>query len=163
MIDNYEAWTEDGRYGLRIPTIVLEKMLNFCENSKGMETGGVFVGHYSNNHDCALVTDCSGAPQDSKVGARYFYRGIKGLQNWFRQLWHHQERQYYLGEWHYHPMGSPTPSHIDVEQMKHNASDISYHCPEPALFIIGGDPKSGWTYESLVYIREIGEVRLFRK
>lgn len=163
MTDKYEAWTEDKKCGLRIPSAVLDRMLKLCEDARGMETGGIFVGSYSNGHDCALVTDCSSAPQDSSAGIRHFYRGIRGLRRWLKRLWRHQEKQYYLGEWHHHPKGNPAHSSTDLEQMKKIASDASYHCPEPVLFIIGGDSDNGWTYRSMVYVREVGEMTLHQK
>lgn len=163
MTDKYDAWTVDVQYGLSIPCEVLDRMLALCENSEGIETGGIFVGHYSSGHDCAIVTDCSSAPQDSSAGITHFYRGIKGLKKWLLRLWRGREKQYYLGEWHYHPKGSPAPSSTDIKQMKKIASDPSYHCPEPVLFIIGGDSSNGWLYEAVVYIRGVGVKMLYLK
>jgi len=163
MTDNYEAWTEDEKCGLRISSAVLDRMFTLCKKAGGVETGGILVGNYSNGHRCALVTDCSGAPQDSSAGITHFYRGVKGLKTWMKRLWRRQAKQYYLGEWHYHPKANPTPSGTDLEQLKKIASDASYHCPEPVLFIIGGDSCKGWTHESIVYVHEVGQIQLYLK
>ncbi|MFC1763855.1 Mov34/MPN/PAD-1 family protein [Planctomycetota bacterium] len=160
MTDDYEAWTEDSKYGLRIPSAVLERMLTLCDNAQGVETGGILVGYYCNSHHCALVTDCSKAPQDSAAGVSHFYRGVNGLKTWLKRLWRHQDKRYYLGEWHFHPNVDPIPSRTDSEQMKKIASSKLYHCPEPILFIIGGDSCSGWAYQSVVYVHQTGEILL---
>ena len=110
MTGNYEAWSRDGKYGLRIPFEVLQKMLSFCQKVGNLETGGILVGYYNRCHDCAIVIDCSKPPQDSKLERYNFYRGIKGLQKWLNKLWNLGRRRYYLGEWHFHPFTDPKPS-----------------------------------------------------
>jgi len=47
--------------------------------------------------------------------------------------------------------------------MKKIASDASYHCPEPVLFIIGGDSSNGWLYQAVVYVCNVGEMILHLK
>ena len=163
MTGDYEAWTKDSKYGLRIPSTVLKRMLMLCDKAHGVETGGILVGCYCSSHRCAQVTDCSNAPRDSTAGTAHFYRGVKGLKAWLKRLWRHQDKRYYLGEWHFHPNADPTPSHTDSEQMKKIASSTLYHCPEPVLFIIGGDSRSGWAYRSIVYVHKVGEMLLHAK
>ena len=46
--------------------------------------------------------------------------------------------QYYLGEWHYHPNVSSTPSKTDKKQMIILSQDSKLKCPEPILIIVGG-------------------------
>lgn len=162
MTNSFEAWTEDRRYGLKIPSATLDKMLALCTESRNLETGGVFVGEYSTGHNCAIVTDCSSAPHDSKSGDTHFYRGVSGLSQWLKRLWKHRDKQYYLGEWHYHPKADPFPSKTDLDQMRQIAFDASYHCPEPVLFVIGGDADKGWRYDAIVYIRELGQMTLHK-
>jgi integrative and conjugative element protein (TIGR02256 family) len=160
MTDNYEAWSEDTKYGLRIPSQILQKMLNFCREAKDIETGGIMVGYYSHKHDCAIVIDCSGPPQDSKRGKNYFHRGIHGLQKWIDKLWSIGQRRYYLGEWHFHPFAAPEPSSVDVSQTRENAENNLYQCPEPVMFILGGSPEKDWMCESFVYVRNKGLIKL---
>jgi integrative and conjugative element protein (TIGR02256 family) len=150
---NCEAWSRDNRYGLRVPSRILEKMLVFCRMAEGMETGGILVGYYNRAHDCAIVTDSSAAPEDSFCGRRSFWRGISGLQMWLLFLWNRTRRRYYLGEWHFHPRASPEPSSTDVAQMKQNARDPSYNCPEPILLLLAGDPNRNWSVRSFICIR----------
>ena len=50
-------------------------------------------------------------------------------------LW--RKREYYLGEWHYHPVGSAQPSAADARQMQDIAKDDDAQCPEPVLIVMG--------------------------
>ena len=162
-IPNYEAWSEDAKYGLRIPSQILQKMLNFCQEAKDIETGGIMVGYYSHKHDCAIVIDCSGPPKDSKRGKNFFNRGIHGLQKWIDKLWRLGQRRYYLGEWHFHPFAAPEPSIVDISQIKENAENNLYRCPEPIMFILGGSPDEDWTCRSFVYARKAGLIELKKR
>ena len=159
---NYEAWTRNGHYGLRIPSKVVHKMLDLCRESNNIETGGILVGYYSRSRDCAIVTDCSNAPKDSRRGKRFFYRGVYGLQRWLSSLWKLGQRRYYLGEWHFHPFAPADPSVIDLKQMKEDAKDKSYNCPEVLMFIIGGDPANEWTCHSFMYSQREGLLEFIR-
>jgi integrative and conjugative element protein (TIGR02256 family) len=160
---NYEAWSIDRKYGLRIPSKVLQKILQLCSSSGSNETGGIIIGYYTRRLDCAVVTDCSGPPLDSKSGSNYFGRGIKGLQRWLMSLWNLTKRRYYLGEWHFHPFANPQPSGVDINQLEKNAKNKSYHCSEPIMFIIGGDPNNDWSCVTLLYIKEKGLIELYRQ
>ncbi len=159
-MDNYEAWSEDRTYGLRLPLGLLQKILTLCKNAGDIETGGILVGYYNRSHDCAIVTDCSASPEDSQQGKYSFFRGIKGLQTWLNKLWHLGHRQYYLGEWHFHPSASPNPSDIDITQLKHNAENNSYNCPEPVILIVGGVQDAEYSCTSLVYLKGKGMIAL---
>jgi hypothetical protein len=96
------------------------------------------VGCYSEHYNNAIVTAVTGAPTDSKFGRDWFYRGVRGLQDFLERLWH-GKRCYYVGEWHFHPEDEPNPSRIDVNQMMRIARSCTYHCPEPILVIVGTD------------------------
>lgn len=159
---NYEAWSGDGRYGMRMPFKILQKMAHLCKKVKNVETGGILVGYYNRRHNCAIVTESSAPPEDSESGKSFFYRGIKGLQQWLARLWQFRRRRYYLGEWHFHPNSNPTPSNVDIQQIKSNAENRRYACPEPIMFIIGGGLDADWAYKSFVYIRDKGLIELFR-
>ena len=160
---NYEAWSEDKRYGLRIPNGIMQRILHCCKKVGDVETGGILVGYYNRRYDCAIVTDSSKAPQDSKREKRTFYRGVKGLQKWLNQLWILRKKRYYLGEWHFHPFAIPGLSGIDINQIKSNSESNSYHCPEPVLFIVGGDPNTEWSCKSFVYVKEKGSIELIEQ
>lgn len=145
-------WSEDRQFGVRLAEEILQHMLQVCRRSCPDETGGVLVGYYVNRLDCAVVTAATTAPSDSRKGRIWFHRGTYGLQPWLHSLWH-RKHNYYLGEWHFHPYAPPLPSPIDAEQMRSIANAPLYHCPEPLLMIIGGDPAAVWSIGVYVFPR----------
>jgi integrative and conjugative element protein (TIGR02256 family) len=128
------------------------EILRHCQESSPRETGGILVGRYSAAQDCALVDNVTGAPEDSQRGRTWFVRGVRGLQTKLDLLWRRNEG-YYLGEWHFHPFGSPIPSSVDVEQLQKIARSRFYRCPEPVLMILGGDPANFWTIQAFLFQR----------
>jgi len=143
--------SDDGRFQLRLPARHVAQMLAFCRGSAGRETGGILVGHYAPTLDCAVVTGVSGPPADSRASRTRFVRGVRGLKQWLRSLWN-GPRHYYLGEWHFHPGAAPVPSAADRDQMREIAASPTYHCPEPLLVILGGDPDGDWTISAHVFV-----------
>ena len=89
------------------------------------------------------MTEVTGPPLDSRRFPSSFIRGIKGLTARLRREW--QQGTYYVGEWHFHPRGSPTPSDTDRKQIEAFAADPDLRCPLPVLIVLGGDPKSKWS------------------
>jgi integrative and conjugative element protein (TIGR02256 family) len=142
----------DERFGLKIRGEELRKVLKYCIEAEPLETGGILVGSYSEDHAVAFVSDVSKAPRDSRGGETWFYRGIQGLQSWLFRLWNTD--RYYLGEWHFHPGAKPIPSDRDLRQIKEIAESPTYCCPEPVLLIIGGWADSAW--EVGVYVSPRG-------
>src|SRR5262249_52669095 len=128
----------DQRFGVRIAGAELDRMIRQCRRAGRKETGGILVGRYTPTHDCAVVTAASDAPRDSRAGGTWFSRGVAGLQRWLNTLW--RASSYYLGEWHFHPFASASPSGDDLAEMKSISAAESHHCPEPLLLIVGGDP-----------------------
>lgn len=162
VVSNYEAWSSCGRYGLRISSQIMSKILRFCRMSAQTETGGILVGYYTRRRDCAIVTDCSAPPVDSVCKRTIFHRGIEGLQQWILGLWNLKYRRYYIGEWHFHVLSSSTPSQIDVEQIKSTSEKVTYRCPEPIMVIVGGDASKDWSCKSFVYSQKEGLMELSR-
>lgn len=154
-----ERWSKDGRFGITLPYEQQEQIRRECERANGNETGGILVGSYNSTHDCAFVSDVFGPTEDSKGGRFTFFRGVKGLQGILRRIWNEQHR-YYLGEWHFHPGGSPIPSGTDNTQMIAIAQDAASRCPEPILVILGGDPKAAWSIGAFVYTRTEGPIEM---
>lgn len=134
-----EYWSSDGRFGVRVEHVALNTILSHCRSSGRRETGGVLVGKYSEDRRLAIVRQASAPPPDSRAGGFWLVRGIKGLHSWLERLWQ-DDAGHYVGEWHFHPFAEPTPSHQDIAQMKRIAKTESYHCEQPILFILGGDP-----------------------
>lgn len=157
-----ELRSPDRRFGLLLPEAVVRELLGHCVEADGVETGGILLGRYTPELDSAEVTVVTGAPADSRAGRTWFHRGTVGLQRLVGRLWRDQ-REYYLGEWHYHPSAAPTPSGTDVTQMRMIATDPARACPEPILVIVGGDPAGDWVLAAGVYLanrtQPLGEAR----
>lgn len=133
----------DRKFTLIIPTPLLEEIRSFCEAADRHETGGILVGKYYDDQHKARLNYVSNAPPDSQRGATWFVRGLKGLQVWVDRLWK-SGKGYYIGEWHFHPYSSPSPSTQDISVMKRIAGNKGLNCPEPILIILGGDPNTKW-------------------
>ena len=144
----------DGRFQLVIGDELLTKILDMCLASYPLETGGVLIGRYNQTLDTAIATRATEPPLDSQRRRTTFYRGTQGLHELFRLLW--PKKEYYLGEWHYHPGSSPEPSAADVERMQEIAESDNTNCPEPILLVAGENR----AITAHVFPRNQGVVRL---
>lgn len=133
----------DGRFDVHLEPTALALVLGACASAGDHETGGILVGKYSPDLRTARITGASTAPADGRSGRTQFVRGIRGLQAWLAQLWARRSG-HYLGEWHFHPYSDPSPSLQDVRQMADIANSPSYHCRQPVLLVVGGDPCGRW-------------------
>jgi integrative and conjugative element protein (TIGR02256 family) len=138
---------------------LVEQITSICKEAGSVETGGILVGVYSVDLDCAIVTEVSGPTPDSVKRPTSFIRGIFGLQAWLNKLWK-KERHYFLGDWHFHPYMLPEPSDRDIIQTKEIALSHQYKCPEPILLITGGDPFDEFFLGAFVYAENQGLIRL---
>ena len=148
----------DSRFGISIPASVLENILSLCHEALPKETGGILIGRYNDSLDVALVSRATPPPSDSVSGPTWFSRGTRGLGSLLRSLW--KEKQYYLGEWHFHPDADPTPSPIDEDQLCDISADRNYHCPAPVLLIMGGNPNEIWASRAFAFPKAEGRVEL---
>lgn len=143
--------SSDLRFALKLPEEELSKMMGFCAEAKGKETGGILVGLYTDKLDWAVVTAASKAPPDSQAGPTWFLRGVSGLQQWLKRLW--KSKTFYIGEWHYHPFAAPDPSGVDISEMAKVSNDGGCQCPEPVLVILGGDCAGDLRIRAFVFPR----------
>ena len=127
----------DGRFRLVIADELVTKILEMCLASYPLETGGVLIGHYNETLDTAVATRATGPPPDSQRRRTAFYRGTQGLHELLRVLW--SKKEYYLGEWHYHPGSSPEPSAADFKRLQEIAESDDANCPEPILLVVGAN------------------------
>jgi len=153
-VNDCEWRSRDSAFGLRMRETVLKRILGFCRRASGLETGGVLIGYYNPKHDSAIITGATDAPRDSVHFRASFHRGIFGLQSLLKRLWT-RRREFYIGEWHYHPFGDACASGTDLNQMDRIARDESYACPEPVMLVIGGDPDGKWFAQA--YVSEKGK------
>jgi integrative and conjugative element protein (TIGR02256 family) len=161
MMTSLEFWSSNYQFGIKIKQHYIDDIIRTCAKSSPNETGGIIIGFYNTNLDCAIITQLTKPTNDSKYGRTWFYRGIQGLQEKLNELWH-SHKHYYLGEWHFHPFGVPQPSKIDVDQMNAIATSSAYKCPEPVLLIISGDPKADWEMKLYIFKRKHELIELYK-
>lgn len=148
--------SQDERFCVQIGDRPLRAMLRHCQDAGEHETGGILVGRYTADLECAVLTDVGGPPSDSKAARTWFVRGVNEVRVWLVTLWNRHTREYYLGEWHFHPFALPRASEDDKEQLALISKDAAYHCPEPIMVILGGDPRSSWRVS--VYVMANGRL-----
>jgi integrative and conjugative element protein (TIGR02256 family) len=112
------------------------RMEELADAAHPNETGGVLVGHYAEQHRLAVVVVASPPPRDSAAGRAWFRRGQHGLTRWFKKLWWSESREYYVGEWHYHPAPEAVPSDADIVELRAISANDDYRCPEPILIVV---------------------------
>lgn len=127
-------------------------MLDLCVSAGRLETGGILLGRYSSYGDRVAVSRIVGPPPDSKHHYFGFVRGVHGLAAKLRAAW--SQGEYYVGEWHFHPHASPTPSGRDRSQILAFSQDPDYHCPHPVLIVVGGVPPTDWSASVSVVINQ---------
>ncbi|MGN8248283.1 Mov34/MPN/PAD-1 family protein [Pseudomonas sp. SMV7] len=125
-------------YTVTIEAEVLSQMVIDCIRAGTHETGGILIGKYSSDGSIALISEITSHPKDSISSSVTFQRGIIGLKELLAERWN--EGSHYIGEWHYHPGGSPEPSTPDIRAMRSIATNSKYSCREPILVILGGTP-----------------------
>ena len=139
---------KDQLYSVKFNTNIYEQMLDYCALSNPYETGGILIGNYSSDQAIANILQITPPPKNSRRSKCTFYRGIDGLKKILDLAW--DQGQYYLGEWHYHPNASSTPSKTDKKQMIILSQDSKLKCPEPILIIVGGY-QDNWNVNARVF------------
>ena len=147
--------SSDGRFHVRVGSDQLQALLAMCRESAHLETGGVLIGRYNEVHDTATVTRVWRPPKDSVRKRTSFRRGTQGLQRQLDSLG--RTREYYLGEWHYHPGETGQPSERDIGQMVRIANSLEYSTPEPVLIVVGG---ADWVVVAHVFPRHSTSIEL---
>ena len=142
-------------FSVEIGELVLNDIKEECKKANNIETGGILIGSYSEDGNKAIIARITGPPRDSKQYKFGFERGVNGLIDILDSEWNSNSRQYYIGEWHFHPNSSPKPSIIDDKQMKKLSVDELLKCPEPILLIVGGNPNKGWKLSVNFYTKNI--------
>lgn len=133
----------DGRFALELQAPVLRALNRYCREAESSETGGILVGRYSDDLSLAIVLEATPPPPDSRQGRSWFVRGVNGLRDMLDRRWRAQERTYYVGEWHLHPVAEVDPSRDDFTQMLEISQTEGYNCKNPILLILGRSAGEG--------------------
>lgn len=150
MPDPFEFVEADaGGASVWISPEAVQSMLDAATKARCRETGGILIGRYGPDGWVADVIEATPKPRGSRAGWFWFQRSSAGLSTLLEERW--QKGFHYLGEWHFHPLGSPTPSGSDTRAMFKIAEDAAYRCPSPILIILGGRPKSEWLLSATLF------------
>jgi len=148
----------DAPYTVTFEAAALSKMVSDCVRAGTHETGGILIGKYRSDGRVALISEITSHPKDSISSSVTFQRGTIGLRELLAARW--DEGFHYVGEWHYHPGGSPEPSGPDMHTMRAIATNSKYSCREPILIILGGHPPREFKLSATVFPANRPNVRL---
>ncbi|MBN3059063.1 Mov34/MPN/PAD-1 family protein [Pectobacterium versatile] len=153
------TFSSDGAtYTVVLSSSTINQMVSECLKAGVNETGGILIGSYSEDSSTAMIEEATTRPADSLAGRTTFQRGVKGLRSILRARW--KTGLYYVGEWHFHPGGSPEPSRDDLMSMTSIAATPGYQCLEPIMIILGGDPTGSYSLSASVFPRGDSPIRL---
>ena len=144
---DYIFRNEVNTYKIIIDEITLNKIIFECEKYENLETGGILIGNYSKDGITAYIKD-SYSPKDSKRYSNRFFRGTFGINKILDKKW--KKKEYYLGEWHYHPNSSSESSKLDDIQMMKFSKNKKLNCQVPILLVIGGNSLK-WSLNLYIY------------
>ena len=125
----------DATISVEVNKDVFDSMVEACRKSPNRETGGILVGRYSNGGTIAQILEALPPTIDSVGTSSTFSRGIHGLSNELTSRWA-KTGSHYVGEWHYHPLGTGQPSDRDTSQMIDFAREESMQSPVPIMMIV---------------------------
>jgi integrative and conjugative element protein (TIGR02256 family) len=146
-----EFTSQDRLIAVELRPTAIKAIVERCAAAFPSETGGVLIGHHSRLRDRAIIVEALGPTPDSR-GTRFsFFRGWRGLQRLIDQAWGRGD--FYLGEWHFHPATSSSPSDQDRDQIAAFSRDPAYACPDPVLLVVGGGPRTVFVSASVVRAR----------
>lgn len=100
------------------------------------EFGGLLVGYYSEDFKTCIVEN-SIVPKKYKSSRYFFERGKDGLKQKLTEFYNSTPRLIYVGEWHTHPDGIPSPSNTDLNAMIEIAESGEVNIENPILMILG--------------------------
>ncbi|MBA7549344.1 hypothetical protein ES705_41824 [subsurface metagenome] len=113
-----------------------ELMKEEVKSTKNLETGGVLIGHINENDEFvirkATMPGSNAIKKDS-----YFLKDEKFTQKELENAFQYfGSKGLYLGEWHYHPQGTNSPSGVDVRSLTEIAKQDTYRIDSPLLVIL---------------------------
>lgn len=111
----------------------LDKSTKSC--AAAPETGGIFIGCYRGPH--IELTDFTTQGLNDISGNLSFHKRDKSHQSAASKAWRESRGTHtWLGEWHTHPSGGPSPSGTDLNSWRrltdHSASPMVFAVVSPA-------------------------------
>ena len=113
-----------------------EFMKQESTNSQGIETGGVLIGYKTEDGKYIILRTTGPGPKALKEKIR-FEKDLKYCQKELeKSLKELGDKGLYLGEWHFHPVGSNEPSGLDIKSLTEVAYQDNYHIDKPIMIIL---------------------------
>jgi integrative and conjugative element protein (TIGR02256 family) len=124
---------------VRISPIALRDIVAHAgESADGRETGGVLLGCDATGGAPLTVAAAGDAGPNAERSPMRFRRDLEHAQLLARQAWL-LDRSLWVGDWHTHPMGSPSPSGLDL----HSYRRVLATGAMPVFLSIIVSPRSG--------------------
>lgn len=134
-------WTSGNDCAVEVSDRVLNAITAIADEAHPLENGAALYGRYSDDGRVAFLDGVAPLPSDGERARFRFRRGLAGLAGFFRRLFTASKGEsYYVGEFHSHPGGAPSPSGVDDSTQFSIAEDESCRCEAPVLVIVGGRP-----------------------
>jgi integrative and conjugative element protein (TIGR02256 family) len=133
-------WFPERECLVQLPDVLLDTMKALASEATPNETGGTLVGYYSEDRRVAFVTQVLVAKAGARRKRSGFFRPPDSVDDQLRRVYKETKgRTYFLGDWHSHPLGQPTPSSVDLGTLRGLARSPSVATDTPIMIIVGGD------------------------
>jgi integrative and conjugative element protein (TIGR02256 family) len=113
------------------------------------ETGGPLFGF--GDDDSLVVVAVGGPGPRARHRPMSFVPDREAVERAIDQVWAAGERRYrYVGSWHTHPRGRPTPSRRDRQTAREMSPDAGLNLPRPLIMI-----QSTWPGRRIIRDRDL--------
>lgn len=131
----YREYINKDGLKIMLPEKIFDDVKKFIVKHYPNECGGVFVGKIEG--DTAVIEKMM-VPKKFKNTPVYFSRIADFINQWLIKVFKQSNGEtIYLGEWHSHPNGTPSPSSTDHSSMKKIALNSDVRIETPLLLIVG--------------------------
>lgn len=126
-----------------LPEYARDAILDQTVQGEPQETGGVLLGYEVPEDLAVVVTDLVGpGPKASYSRNEFAPDGLWQEHEVARIYESSGRRATYLGDWHSHPSGSPTPSRKDHRTARTIARHEPARMPRPLMLIVASNNKT---------------------
>lgn len=114
---------------------LLDKLYDLGLRHYPKEFGGLLVGYYSDDLKTCILENVI-IPKKYKSSRYFFERRKDGLNKMLTEFYNSSPRLIYVGEWHTHPDGVPSPSKTDLSAITEIADCDEVSIENPILMIL---------------------------
>lgn len=128
------------------------------DDTSKFEAGGVLIGRILNENS-HLIIEHNTSPLHGDTRKRSgFKRSAKNHQKKIDRFWLESNKtQTYLGEWHTHPEGNPTPSSTDIKDWERRVIRDKFFNDVLIMAIVGTSHIGIWSINKKKTITKISE------